>query len=243
MFLRRVTLFLLDPRPPIWASAALWGTAAAAVLFVLQGWLKKNEHSFSTSFMFDASLLSDGKREWKSVGFLNTTEIWRISLATSGRDGIGQGNVKTVLSIERVTPAKEPLPPFGGSELAKAEEWIADQAARDSELSSPKHNRHLAMALDMIRHHQTDRSYRTWWRWAIDGVRALSLIILIASPFVAFLRGSQSTWYHLQLRRASAGRCPGCNFETAGLPTDICPECGINRAAALAEAHRALRGS
>jgi hypothetical protein len=60
--------------------------------------------------------------------------------------------------------------------------------------------------------------------WAAQGVNAISLFVLCA--FVGSARRCFVKTMDRRTRRLLAGECPKCTYPFAGLPTDVCPECG-----------------
>lgn len=65
---------------------------------------------------------------------------------------------------------------------------------------------------------------RTGVVWAAQGVNAISLFALCA--FVGSARRCFVKTMDRRTRRLLAGECPKCRYAIAGLPTDVCPECG-----------------
>lgn len=71
-------------------------------------------------------------------------------------------------------------------------------------------------------------------RWLAFGGIAMSLLHWLLS-------GMQIGAYKRMLRRHESGHCPDCNYDIAGHPDAVCPECGCDHRARRREAIEALR--
>lgn len=66
--------------------------------------------------------------------------------------------------------------------------------------------------------------YRSGVMWSGCGLNLATLFA--ACAFVGSVRRLPELWVDKRAKQIAAGICPSCGYSIAGLPTDVCPECG-----------------
>lgn len=231
--LRRMTVWLLNPRPRWWASARF--VLVLTILFLhFMGYALLQPAYVGRMIQGTVVGFDDGTvraLEDGSTGDHPPALLWSVDASAGWWRGVGYERLAVkIWSLRRADG--NPAPP-AAAHTAAGVALAPDHAGADCFDK-------MIQALIASRSGLVTR--RTWWRRLIDGVHIAAFAVLLACPIVGYLRAVQGAWYRTVLQRAEARMCGACGYDMKGAPATVCPECRTDVAALQREAEAMLGG-
>lgn len=227
---RRVLLWMLNPRPRWWESMWVVGIVAALVVASINSSITdwQSEDAWNTSWVVaqraDGSITDYDAAEPELKGVWSVHFRYEVGIGAGRklmRIGSAIGGPLTFVPFDST-----PGPPDAATERSIVR-WVATEGAGLS-ANGPEfaEDAHFQWARAMLASGATREERRTWRYYGLVGAEGAALLVLILCPVIAYLRAVQHAWSRRQLARLKLGRCPQCNYELSGLTQARCPECG-----------------